>query len=361
MRWLPRGGDAWFAALEQTAYAVFSLGERERLIALARELGDLDPARPAQLRTAARVLPSLLYLGAPAEAAHAHLWPTLDAIAADAAEREPALVGSILMARGAQAVFDGDTAGMLDHNRAAIPLLERAGDLRRVQRCRGTVGYCALELGAFDEAIAALRETLDTARALGLHTIAATARQNLGLALCHAGRLDEARTEESKAAQEFVEAGNRRMEVASRYYLAFIRMRAGDLAGAEKSARDAVAMALGPPLLPPVRAEGLGILAAILLAQGRPEEARSAAEEAMCLLEELGGIDGGEPMIRLTHAEALHATGDATHAAAAIAAARARLEDRAAKIRDPRLRASFLDAVPENARTCALAAAWCRS
>jgi tetratricopeptide (TPR) repeat protein len=201
---------------------------------------------------------------------------------------------------------------------------------------------------------------MDTARGLGLQSIASTARQNLALALAHRGRLDEARDEEGKAAQEFLESGNRRMEVASRYYLGYIRLIAGDLAGAEKSARAAVEMALGPPLLPPVRAEGLGILAAILLAQGRAAEARAAAEEAMRLLEELGGIDGGEPMIRLAHAQALHATGEVASAVSAIAHADARLRERAAKIRDPGLRASFLGAIPENARTVELAAAWCR-
>jgi tetratricopeptide (TPR) repeat protein len=358
-RWLPRGGDAWYAALDQLASALFSLGERERLLACARELGTLDASRAAPLRTAARMIPSLIYAGAPTEAAQ--LWPVFDGLPADAGVRDPALVAAIMTARGAQAIFDGDSEGMLDHNRASIPLLERAGDLRRVQRARGTVGYCALELGAFADAITALRETLETSTQLGLQAIAQTARQNLGMALCYAGALDEARTEQSKSVQEFVENGNRRMEVASRYYLGYIRMVAGDLAGAEKSARAAVEMALGPPLLPPVRAEGLGILAAILLAQGRPAEALESAREAHRLLEELGGIDGGEPMIRLALAEALHATGDAEAAARAIGAAYDRLRARADKIRDPALRASFLEAIPENARTAALAAAWCRT
>ncbi len=57
------------------------------------------------------------------------------------------------------------------------------------------------------------------------------------------------------------------------------------------------------------------------------------------------------------YAEALHASGDG-RAASAILAARAHLLERAAKIRDPILRRSFLERVPENARTVARAREW---
>ena len=247
---------------------------------------------------------------------------------------------------------------MVEAHRAAVLACERAGDLRRAQRYRGSAGYACLELGDYDAAVRELREALDSSRKLGLPTLAATARQNLALALAHTGAVDEAREEEARAVQEFLESGNRRMEAASRYYLGYIRMLAGDLVGAEKSTRAAVEIAAGPPLIPAIRAEGLGILAAILLAQGRAEAARTAAEEAQRLLDEMGGIDGGESMIRLAYAEALHATGDLTRATAAIQVARERVEARAAPIADARLRSRFLEAVPENARTLALARAW---
>jgi hypothetical protein len=62
--------------------------------------------------------------------------------------------------------------------------------------------------------------------------------------------------------------------------------------------------------------------------------------------------------VRLAHAEALHATGARDAAARAIADARARLLAIAGRIAAPDYRASFLEAVPENARTLALARAW---
>jgi hypothetical protein len=62
--------------------------------------------------------------------------------------------------------------------------------------------------------------------------------------------------------------------------------------------------------------------------------------------------------LRLTHAEALHASGALDAARHAIADARARLWVIADKIADPGYKASFLAGVPENARTLALATAW---
>ena len=69
-------------------------------------------------------------------------------------------------------------------------------------------------------------------------------------------------------------------------------------------------------------------------------------------------VDEGEARIRLVWAEALRAAGQLDEAHQAIVAAKQRLEERAARIGSPALRASYLENVPENARTLALAAAW---
>jgi eukaryotic-like serine/threonine-protein kinase len=62
--------------------------------------------------------------------------------------------------------------------------------------------------------------------------------------------------------------------------------------------------------------------------------------------------------VRLARAEALHATGAIDAARAAIDDARARLYGLAEKIPDLAYRRSFLERVPENARTLVLAGAW---
>lgn len=146
------------------------------------------------------------------------------------------------------------------------------------------------------------------------------------------------------------------MEGASLEYLALIRLEAGDITGAERAAREALAVASAEPVLPLNRAESNAILARTLLAAGRANDALALARSALEELEALGGIDDGEAIIRLTLAEALAATGDRTAAAAAVGRARDRLLERSDAISDPALRASFLGRVPENARTLAMAA-----
>src|SRR5262249_4938529 len=103
----------------------------------------------------------------------------------------------------------------------------------------------------------------------------------------------------------------------------------------------------------------LATLSALRLAQGRAEDALAAAEDAMARCQAMGacGMFRGA-FVRLAHAEALHATGAHDAARRAITEARAQLLRIADKIADPAYRQSFLDSVPENARTLALAQAW---
>jgi hypothetical protein len=137
-------------------------------------------------------------------------------------------------------------------------------------------------------------------------------------------------------------------------YLAAIHALAGDLDAALRDARAALAMA---DHLPSVRAHALATLAQITLALGHADEAAMISAEAMALVER-SDADAGEALARLVFAEARRATGHAAGARAAILVARDRLRARAARISDRELRESFLQRVPENARTLALAAAW---
>jgi len=103
----------------------------------------------------------------------------------------------------------------------------------------------------------------------------------------------------------------------------------------------------------------LATLAALRLAQGRAGEALTAAEDAVARCRAMGGCGMfREACVRLAHAESLHATGARDAAARAIAEARARLFAIAGKIAEPSYRTRFLEGVPENARTLALARAW---
>jgi hypothetical protein len=69
----------------------------------------------------------------------------------------------------------------------------------------------------------------------------------------------------------------------------------------------------------------------------------------MEILEGLGGIDEGECIVRLAHADALWAMGEVEAARAGIAAAYERMTEAAGKIREAAFYEGFLTRVPENA------------
>jgi eukaryotic-like serine/threonine-protein kinase len=175
------------------------------------------------------------------------------------------------------------------------------------------------------------------------------------MVLARLGSFAEAKVVEHEALEAFRTKGDRRMEGRSRIFLAEIFLLAGDLEAANREAHSAVkALSVAPP----ARAHALAVAAQVELARGDTDAALRDATEADKLLQQVGVLDEGEAVVRLVHAEALHASGRAAEARAAITAARDRLLERAVRIRDEALRRSFLEQVPENARTIALAQAW---
>ena len=353
LRWLPAGDPRWLAAAGALAQAAGVQGARKELLALADEVeaalaldvGAYDA--DALALAGARLAEHLIIGGHTARA---------DAILARvaAARPGPAAAGHLHAAQALRARYAGDVAGNLAEIEAAIAGFAAAGDRRSLCVLRERLGYAHLEVGDAAGAEALLREAIDAARPLGLRNVAATAQHNLGLALARRGRFVEALEVERAALAAFTASGNRRMRGATLEYLALIHLDAGDPIAAERDARDALAVASEAPALPLNQAESWAILGRALLAQGRAHDALEVAEHGLAMLERLGGIDDGEAIIRLTHAEALAAIGDAPAAAAALARARARLLERADRIRDARLRASFLERVPENRRTLEL-------
>jgi hypothetical protein len=171
------------------------------------------------------------------------------------------------------------------------------------------------------------------------------------------GSLDEAR----RRASSLIEAGQKRRlpvdEGRGHWALAEVLRRAGDLDAADAEIQAALALLrLASALDTP---GALASLAAIRLAQGRPAEALAAAREGMERYAAIGacGFFRGA-FLRLIHARCLELAGDHDGAMAAIGSARERLFVIAAKISDPELRQSFLEAVPENREILELAQQW---
>jgi eukaryotic-like serine/threonine-protein kinase len=353
---LERGSARWCRAVAELAVGCRALGHYDRLVQVGEDLAGLHvlPHYEAAFTEAvARTAMQLYIIG---WARHAD---SLIARIGDSerllAATHPAVVAWIHRARAWGGLYVGDTGEYLGRSEAAASWFEKAGDLRSVANARVFLGFALVEVGAYREAEAALRDALASAQRMGLHNVVATSLNNLGMALARLGHLDEALAAESEAIRQAAAQGDRRIEGASRHYLAVIHLAQGDLARADA---EAVAAAEMLRVAPPVRAHALATLAEVRLAQHRVDEALAAAREAMALLEQLGGIEEGEASVRLLHAEALHAAGNEDEARRAIAAAIARLEQRTAKIREPRWRESFVKNVPHNARTVELARAW---
>jgi hypothetical protein len=157
---------------------------------------------------------------------------------------------------------------------------------------------------------------------------------------------------EREAADEFMAQGDRRLEAASRAYLASMLMESGDLDGAEREGQLAVSLSRGTP---PVHAECLASLSRVLRARADVDGALARAEEAMAILDGLGALDEGESLVCLAWLEALHAAGRTAEAKASAAQARDRLQASAAKIADEGWRRSFLEQVRDNRRLLELA------
>jgi serine/threonine protein kinase/tetratricopeptide (TPR) repeat protein len=257
-----------------------------------------------------------------------------------------------------RALYSGDLGGYLTKKEEVVRCCGATGQQRLETLQRVRLGYACLEIGDYGRAVKELRAALAQAEAMGLHQATALAHHNLGLALARQGKLVEARALEEEAVREFAAQGDGRLEMASRIYLAEILILAGDLPAADAMLKSLITDAGDGSS--PTKAYALACLARTRVRQGLADEAMTHAQAAMAMLEEMGGVDEGEAMIRLAHVEGLLGVGRDDEAKAALTRARDRLLDRAALIRSPELRASFLERVPENARTLALASAHLR-
>ena len=345
---LTRGTTGWYAALGHLAVVAGYLGKGEGLPKLAESLAKLErtgPVSPAHVVAACRLAVSLVRAGS-TEAASSCL-ATARASAEKGAEHQPVVRAWVEVARAELTVHAGDPAGYIEALESAIASFGEAGDARNACLQRANIANGYMQLGAFARAKAVLREAIGVGEPMRLSFIA-PARANLGLTLARLGDVDQALEVEQAALEQCRAEGYRRFEAGAHIYMAVILGLRDDPRGAEKELKEAERAAAGVPAL---RALALAYLADLALNRKAARIARTAADEAMAIFEALGGVEEGESLIRLVHALSLEANGDIQGAVRAIAEARRRLLERAGHVSDPRLRRSFLDHIPENART----------
>jgi tetratricopeptide (TPR) repeat protein len=346
LRFLPVGSARWFHAANETAEGSGRVGDTDQLA----EVGELlatapngtGPALAAQVTATAHCAFQLFNHGRFDLARE-----LLDRVEEVFGQiDDPSVLARIYQARSSRAQLAGDAGAYLESERAAAVQFERAGDLRYACMQRGHVGYACLEIGAYAEAEHWLRIALDEGSRLGLASVVTTAKHNLGRALHRRGALEDARAIETEALEEFQAQGDRRLAGGARLYLSEILIDLGEHDYAEREVRTALEIVSSP-----LRPNALAILARIQLATRRIADAVATAREAVELLESLGSVEEGESLVRLVRAETLIAAGDPVGAGEAVRKAQARLVERAQRISDARWRASFLENVPENAKT----------
>ena len=281
----------------------------------------------------------------------------LDELATALDPNDPIALAWVCCARSWRSLRDGDLGQCHALDSKIVECFTLVGDLRHACQQRAYVGYDELVLGAYAQAEISLREAIGIAERMGLYQVTAQAQHNLGLVLARLGRLDEAREVETTAMRALAAQGNRRLALTARNYLALIEIDAGHFPEALACVTEAIETggdmqtALGPYLATASTACRLA---------GDVPGALAHAKRSLELIAIHGPPEEGEASIRLAHAQALHANGDQAEALAAIAEAEAHVLGLAAKIHDEKWRACFLEAVPENAETLALARAWRR-
>ena len=271
---------------------------------------------------------------------------------ADALANEPMARGAILQARSMQALVSGDAAAHVALVAASAESFEQGGDLRSASLARVNVGYGMLMLGDLRGAAEKLEAALAWTEPMGLAYVSAATRHNLGLALLYEGQLAEALEMETRAVNEAIKLGDKRLEGASRIYLALILADMGDFVAAEQQARWAIELV---SVAAPVRLHALGTLAHVLVRGGRAPEALAVAREAMDLLAKIGDVEEGETLTRLAFARALEVSGDVAGARREILVAREKVLAAASKISEASRREAFLGAIPEHRDTLEMA------
>ncbi|WP_437731487.1 serine/threonine-protein kinase [Sorangium sp. So ce1335] len=354
-RHLAPGSVAWFRAFTQLAGAGHKQGHYERVERWMMVVLGTEPLAGALIARNACLLEGaiVLLLGGRYACVDA-LIDAVEQATEDASAADLMTEAKLLYLHGLLRQHNGDPSACIASMSAALAAFEDVGDRREACRARLNMGLCYVQFGHFEAAAEVLRAGLEEAERMALDDRVPNALQNLGLALAHAGEVDAAKAALRSSIEALERRGDRRRECESRLQLARVLLLAGEPALAEAESRAAEALARAVPERLPA---AMAVRARALLELGRAGEALAATTGALSLLESDRHEEEGF-LVRLVHAEALAAAGQAAEARGAIALARNGLLVRAGRISDPAWRERFLCDVPDNARILALAHGW---
>ncbi|MCG8416383.1 MAG: protein kinase [Proteobacteria bacterium] len=270
---------------------------------------------------------------------------------------DPVVAAHLHFARARSPAALDDPSMMLVELEQCAARFAQIGDRRQAALQRNNVGYAKSELGLFEEAESDLRSALADAERLSLDLAVNAVRESLAVVLARSGDYSHSAAHLRAAIAGFEEQGDERLVVWSMLELAGVLLAAGYISEAEKEARKALARAAESSSLRPL---AVATVARVDLARGKSQDALEWARTAVELLDALDAVESGESLVRLVYAEALDACGDRKAAREAIALARHSLQQRANKIGQPEWQKSFLENIPDHARTIELAERWHR-
>jgi eukaryotic-like serine/threonine-protein kinase len=349
---LPRRSARWYQAAKQLLQSHLP-ARKETLARLVLELAESpsDPdARAPYVIAVTSVAHQLTYHGdgAGARAALA----TCERLSDGA---DDATVAWVERGRAALAHYEGKhDVSRVGFHRAA-ERFDAIGDLRNACAMRVSVGWLeATELGLHDDAARTLAHCHEVALRLGTKRAISGAKQNWGVALMRLHRYADSERMLLETVAEFDQQEDPRMVAGSYYYLSMLHTAQGDFPRGQAAAERALQLALAHDVRT-TTACSLAALSRLLVAAGRPAEALPHARRAQEILDQLGGIEEGESLIRLVVPEALAALGQLEEARRTAKRALDRLHERANLMLDETVRHAFLHAVPEDARTLSLA------
>jgi tetratricopeptide (TPR) repeat protein len=356
MRLAPPGSAAWAAAAPAKLVIALGFGNFDEFLETLNAIQAVAPEPGAASALASSLATGIVILE---QGGHVDLSEStlerLDAIVDPIADRDPLARAWRDLALAYLGAFRGaDPYHGLLHAEAARASFFEAGDHRGVILAQVLSGRSRLLLGDYARAERELRESREVDDG-ELGVMAVVRSLSWIELLSEQGRFLEAHAE---AARLIAAGGVRKLpqdEGRGHWLLADVLRRQGDLEAAEHEVRLALRLVAVAPM---DHMAATALLAAIRLAQGRVDKALDAAEETIGSYQGMRAYGFRGPFARLIYAEILDARGQRPRALQVLASARDYLLAQANKIGDPVLQQSFLEAVPDHARTFALLAAW---
>jgi CubicO group peptidase (beta-lactamase class C family)/tetratricopeptide (TPR) repeat protein len=342
---VPRGAPSWCRAIGDvygTLGAAARPGELAEIEVVLTELDVAAEAVPSFLVCAARVLTRSYTFLRVAEVAPLH--EKIEAIAARAVPLEPVLAAWLRQAGAYRAAAHDRIDESLRLFGAARARFAEAGDRRGALASQVDEGHNLVELGDYRAAEQRIVDGLPAMEALRLVRLLPHAYGVLAMALMLTGRADEAVALMARADAIFQRVPTvHPLHPTGLQILANAHRLAGDLTAAERVARASLALAERVGL---VFHDARPVLAQVLLARGRPDEALACLGPPSPPVV-LSYSEGGQYLHRLTRAEALAALGRTDEARTAIAEAKRHVDAHAAAISDAALRKSFVERVAD--------------